>query len=293
MGNNRLGKPGGSETFTYALVSELVSRGHKVECVALRKDGVVSKNIKHLDVPIHHNEIKGKFDLALLSHKTSIELSKKVKAFKIQTCHGIYPELEQPVPNMDAYVAISEEVKSHLKSKGYLSTVIYNGVDCQRFYPFNPINKNLKKILSLVHTEYANKIIEQVCKQIGCELIVQNKYKKPIWNVEQLINQVDLVIGLGRSAYEACACGRNVIVFDFRPYMSNNPIGDGFLDAENIRKYLMNNCSGRYSMKQMGTEALYAEMRKYNTFVGERLRLFALEHLNIEKQVDKYLALVR
>jgi len=238
VGNNAMANPGGSETYSYAIIKELVEQGHKVSCLT-KRTGIVSKEVEKLGVPIYTKPI-GKFDLALLSHSTSIALSRNVKAFKVQTCHGIYPALEQPVKGMDNYVGISEEVRFHLLGKGYVSDLIRNGIDCKRFKPTKPINKELKTILSLSHSDEVNRLLEWALALINVELIVHNKYKTPIWNIEDKINEVDLVVSLGRGAYEAMACGRNVLILDNRKYTNKGIIGDGLLTPLTIPYYSRN-----------------------------------------------------
>ena len=295
VGNNRLKNPGGSETYAYAMVTSLLRKGHEVVCVSSDHPGIVAEEIKKLGVKIYFDNMPASdFDVALLSHCTSIANTTKVKAFKIQTCHGIFHNLERPVRGMDAYVAISDEVHSFLKKSGFDSTIIYNGIDCDRFYPrSNSTHEELWTVLSLVHSDKANTILRDACKKIGCEVIVQNKYKGPVWDVENLINRADLVVGLGRSAYEAAACGRNVIIFDYRSYMGLYPIGDGFLTTKEFPLFLKHNCSGRYHKRILDTENLHEELLRYDPYEGELLQDFVKDNLNIDKQVDKYLDLVR
>ena len=294
LGNNRLAKPGGSETYTYAMAAELVQQGHEVTCVASGPGGLVSAKLADLGITTHFRPIKGEFDAAFLSHYTSINLCKDVHAFKVQTCHGVFPKLEQPVPGMEAYVAISEEVQEHLRLQGYSSELIRNGVDCDRFSPESHRTRDtLCVVLSLVHSDDANKEIREVCRINNWDLLIQNKYRAPVWEVESLINKADLVVGLGRGVYESMACGRNVVIFDHRPYMGMGGIGDGFVDTSNVENFLKYNCSGRYSKLRFDDVLLQQEMEKYDPVVGEDLREFALEHLNIEKQIMKYLKLVQ
>lgn len=293
VGNNGFGNPGGSETYAYALIEELVRRGHEVHAVAKIGPGMVSDRLRRLGVPVYFDKMEGKYDLLLLSHSTSIERVTDVSGFRIQTCHGIYPLVEQPVKGMDAYVSISKEVKNHLSKKGFTSTVIYNGIDCGRFYPIVPIHGRLRNVLSLAHSNTANQIISRACDIIGCDLMIRNKYKAPVWEMEKLINWADMVIGLGRGIYEAMACSRNAVIFDYRSYMGETPLGDGFCTSSNVSKFLKNNCSGRYSRLGFDAESLAEEMLNYNSEEGQKLRLFVLEKLDIEKQVDKYLALIR
>jgi len=134
VGNNGFSYPGGSETYNFALIESLVNKGHDVVAISKNGPGMVSKKLNDIGVEVHFGEIDASFDICLLSHCTSIELAKKVKGFKIQTCHGIYPYLEQPVEGMNAYVSISEEVHEHLYRLGSISNVISNGINHDRFY---------------------------------------------------------------------------------------------------------------------------------------------------------------
>lgn len=294
VGNNKLGKPGGSETYAYATVAELVKRGHEVSCVAAGRPGVVSEKLWELGVNVHFGKVNGKYDLALLSHTSSIILSDSVQAFKIQTCHGIYPRLEQPVTGMNAYVSITDEVARHLQFKGFDSTVIHNGVDCERYKAQHPIGDELKTVLSLSQNNDLNKTIAHTCSKNGLGVIICNKYQKHRkWEMEELMDQADLVISLGRGCYEAMAMGRNVFILDNRSYMESNNIGDGIVNTNNIHGFLKYNCTGRYSNKQFGVEEIEQEFLKYDKEVGIQLRDFALQNLNIEMQVEKYLNLIK
>jgi hypothetical protein len=292
VGNNAMANPGGSETYSYAIIKELVERGHTVACYTKRR-GMVANQVEKLGVPIYFEPIHEKYDLALLSHSTSIALARNISAFKVQTCHGVYPALEQPVGGMDAYVSISEEVAFHLLKKGTASTLIRNGIDCERFKPVNKINKRLKTILSLSHSDTVNSLLKVVCENIGAELIVHNKYKQPIWNVEDKINQADLVVTLGRGAYEAMACARNVMVLDNRGYVKGEAIGEGLITPLTFPNYAKNNCSGRYSKKAFPYQDLVCELSGYSRDKGTKLRRIALKELNIKEQVNQYLNLVR
>lgn len=291
VGNNGLAEPGGSETYTYAVCKELKSRGFEVHAIGKLGPGTISKKLNEIGVPTFFNTINGNYDLILLSHSSSIGLAKNTKGFKVQTCHGVYPKLEQPVPGMDAYVSISEEVQEHLLNKGFKSIIIRNGVDCDRFKPVKKLNNNIKNVVSLAHSDPANVIIKKACDELGLNLIENNKFKCWRWDMENVINQGDVVISLGRGAYESMACGRNVIIFDKRRYVNLPAIGDGIITKENVNDFLKNNCSGRFSMKEFSYKTLVDELKKYDSKYGDQLRDYALNHLNIKQQVDKYLKL--
>jgi len=294
--NHWLKKWGGSETFTYTLIEELVRLGHDVDLFTLHP-GLVSDRIK-TDFNINIR-LQKKYDLVLANHNTTVKTVRYAITSRIvQTCHGTIPSLEQPDHAADTYVAISEEVQQHLRQKSFKSVLIHNGINCDRFKPQVPITachpepvEGLlpKTILSMVFSDAANTVIKQACDMLGIKLITLNKHKNPVFNVAHYMNKADLVIGLGRCAYEAMACGRPVIVYDARPYMPS--YADGYLDPETLTESIKYNCSGRRFKKEFTANDLVTEIQKYNPQHGDYLRNFALNHLNIQTQVQKYLNL--
>lgn len=275
--NFNLINPGGSETFTYTLSKELARRGHEVEVTAFLA-GEFMERFTHAKL----NPQPGpEYDLMLVNHAPCLQELRNVKGRKILTCHGTLG-VENPTSGADRYVAISEEVQRHMKTAGYEAEVIFNGVDCERFRPINPINKHLTSVYSLCQGEQANDMVKEACRIAGWQFSDKRGF-----DVEQYINESDLVVSLGRGVYEAMACGRSVLVFDSRHYMGL--LGDGLLTWDNIEESKRFNCSGRAFKKRFGIPNLIAEMEKYNPVQGAFNREHALENMNIEKQVERYL----
>ena len=286
--NNHLKRFGGSETFTYTMAKELTERGHDVSVFTLSKGDVsdmIAEFCKVVDCP------ESLYDLILINHNSCLNRLTGVSGFKIFTSHGIYPELEQPVEGADKYVSISEEVHNHLQNKGFDSTVIHNGIDCRRFSPRVQINDSVKKILSLCQGEEARKLLGEACKELGIDIEYVGYPQNATFNVPEKINESDLVVGLGRSAYEALACGRAVIVYDTRVYNDKIKTADGIVSEGNIAELIKNNLSGRRYQLDWKVEDIINEIKKYNPQMSLFNRRYALENLNVEKQVDKYLAL--
>ncbi|MFT4800823.1 MAG: glycosyltransferase involved in cell wall biosynthesis [Flavobacteriaceae bacterium] len=283
VANNHLSNVGGSETFTYSLIEELVHRKEfDVEYFTFQK-GVVSERIeKELGVKFRS---KKTYDLILASHNTCVdELFKS--GFVIQTCHGIFPILEQPSLKANGYVSISQEVQNHLSSLGFSSKIVLNGINLDRFKSKTSISKELQTVLSLCQSDEANRFIKKCCEHLNLKFLKANKFEDNIWEIEKLINNSDLVVGLGRSAYDAMSCGRPVIVYDNREYLG--AIGDGYV--KNILGLsIQNNCSGRYFNNQFSEELFIRELKKYNYKDGDFFREFALKELNISTNTDKYL----
>jgi len=287
--NHWLKKLGGSETFTYAMVGELKRLGHEVDVLTFQP-GLVSERIrKDFGVTII-SEVKSTYELILANHHTCVQESYGHGPI-IQTCHGTTPKLEQPSIFTDQYVAISEEVQSHI-FKNIPATsvsVIPNGIDCDRFKPVKPIGKTVKRVLSLAHDDLFNIELMYYFKKRGIEFISLNKFKNPVWDVENFINVADMVISLGRGAYEAMACGRPVLVMDKRPYQG--ALADGLVNALNVDELIKTNLSGRACRITNMELAIDSAIANYNQTLGEWCRTYALENLNIKIQIQQYLDL--
>lgn len=290
---NSLSNFGGSESFTFTMVEELIRRKHKVDVVVSDNvKGVFYHKIKSMGVRISQTPIKKKYDIVLGSHNNVIEKVKHLKCPIIQTSHGKIINLEQPTPVADYYVSISDEVKQYLTQNGYESTIIYNGINLERFKPNKPINKSLKNVLSLSQSFLLNNTLKSICNRLNVNFRYRDKFENPIFNIEDDINEADLVISLGRGAYEAMACGRPVLVLDDRIYVRQGIIGDGIITPDNIENIMKFNCSGRFTNTVYSYQKILNEIKKYDHTIGDFLRDFAERELDIKKQVDKYLNLI-
>jgi len=275
---------GGTETYTYTLIEELKKRlKFNIEYFTFQK-GLISERIENdLDVTFMS---KNKYDFILANHNTCIDHLYE-RGFIIQTCHGIFPDLEQPSFRADGYVSISQEVQRHLAIKGFYSIIILNGINLERFKISNPVSKTVKTLLSLCHSSEANDFLEEICMTQKIKFIKAYKYENPLWDIEKVINKADIVVGLGRSAYEAMACGRPVIIYDKRKYFES--YGDGYI-KDFLGFSLHFNCSGRYTKNSMNRECVQLEIEKYNSEDSNFFRLFAEKNLDIKNIVDEYLS---
>ena len=150
--NNHLDSIGGTQTYTYALAKQLITLAHDVQYFTLQK-GIISDKLEQ-DLGLKEKNRKS-YDLILANHNSTIE-----KVWKLgpvfQTCHGIFPFLEQPSIFADFYISISQEVQDYLAKKNLCSAIIPNGIDCDIFYPSTSINKELRTVLSLCQSKEAN-----------------------------------------------------------------------------------------------------------------------------------------
>lgn len=291
LSNNKLRYLGGTETYTYALAAQLVKTGHQVEVFTFRK-GLISDKIKK-DLGVNTANGSGKYDVVLANHSTTVkDLREKKAGYIIQTCHGVTTVLEQPSPFAHAYVAISEELSDHIRTITEKDApVIHNGIDCDRFRPIRPVNNKIQKVLSLAHNDNLNDRLESEFNKHHIQFFRLNKLKNPVWDVENYINKADLVISLGRGAYESMACGRPVLVVDRRP--GRELKGDGLILPGNIDQLIKCNCRGQAKQNTDITEMIRFAIANYSPSLGDWCRWYALENLNIINQTEKYIALCK
>lgn len=291
VANNHLEVTGGSENYTYTLAVELLRQGHRVEyyCDETKRGEFALLLEKNLGIGF---KSRAKYDLILANHTSMLEELRN-SGYLIQTCHGVFPLLEQPSPFADSYVAISEEVKAHLQNKRKESTLMLNGIDCTRFSPKTELNDKAQTVLSLCQGEEANKIVEDACSLLGLKFLHASKNTNNVFAIEELINKADIVVGVGRSLYDAMACGRACVSLDSRSYSTlfegKTSGGDGYITLSNISTSIAHNLTGRVSGRYIGVEELVSELKKYDKADGADLRQYALKNLNIENSVKSYM----
>ena len=110
-----------------------------------------------------------------------------------------------------------------------------------------------------------------------------------MWHVEDLINDADIVVGIGRSLYDGMACGRACISWDNRKL--NPYTGCGYITAENWYICARANFTGRGLPPINTVRALVAELLKYKPEDGATMRKIAEQELNARTNAKRYLAL--
>jgi glycosyltransferase involved in cell wall biosynthesis len=284
-----LKKLGGSETFTYTLVQAAKEWGAEVDLFTFHP-GLVSNRIEK-DFGVK-NQIKENYDLILANHHTTVKHCAIVTNGPIiQTCHGTTPKLEQPSEFANAYVAISEEIAQYLQKKYRKDAfVIRNSIDIYRFRDKTQLAPGIRSVLSLTHSEPLNRELKAIFNRKGIQFKALNKFTNPVWEVEKEIWQSDLVISLGRGAYEAFACGRPVLVLDHRPYQ--DLLSDGMATPENMDQLATCNFSGRYFRKSGNLQQLIdRELELYNDDNQIYYRHWALDNLDYKKNFEKYIGI--
>lgn len=274
--------PGGSETFMLAIIKELNSIGHDVWLYTLKSSHYIEEFKKYCIVIETQNTLFSSQPDAIFSmHRPMAPFAMHFNCHKTMISNGILP-IGLAVPGFDRYVSVSEEVQNANKSLGFDSDIIYNGIDIERFYIKKPIRKKLKNVLFISnHCPGVINTVFSACSDYNlfCRHIGGTNHKL---DVENMINSADLVISLGRGCYEAMACGRNIIIFDYRG-------GDGFVTPETFPIFRRKNCSGRNGQFPYNSRTLGHLFKFYNPDLSPFLRDIIINEHNIKTIVQKLL----
>ncbi len=284
VGIYQLDHVGGAELYTFDLLNEL--RKHEdveVEFFAINQGRLSERVEQELGIPFMSKE---HYDLILATHNATVDAIHD-RGPVVQICHGAILELENPSIYADYHIGITEEVCESLSEKGYPNELVLNGIDVTQKRPIREVNEDLQVVLSLCQSEEANELLASACDKEGLEFLHFNKHKNPTFHIEREINKADLVVGIGRSVYDAMACGRPCVVFDSRDYNGNR--ADGYLHPELFDEFVQTNCSGRYRNLAFTEDNLRREFDKYNPADGEKLREIAEEKLNVEQTAQELL----
>ena len=254
--NHHLKQLGGTETWVLTLAREL-AKTHEVG-VYTNVKGYVSNLLGDL-MDDHPQD----YDLALVNHNSCADVARKAAKYTIFTSHGIYPRWEIPAARMDYYVAVNGSVSR----KYQIPHIIKNPIDTELFKPASTIGTSPERILALTSVRPPFRTLQ----------LTRNNYNSP-----QIMNQADVVISLGRGAFEAMSCGRAVIIWDNRDYLPG-PSGYGYIDDLSVLD------TADTSDRLMPNIDWQQELAKYRQEHGEANRDFILREHAVSLIADQYL----
>ncbi len=299
LATNQLLAPGGTENYTYELAKEFYRRGHSIDVFTVLPGKYTEQFKPYARVSI---ELRDEYDLLLVNHSPCLLLLRGCRGPKVFTSHGADHFLEQPISGADIYVAVTGEVQKNIKRHGLDSTIIWNGIDLERFVPIIAPSYELRKVLHFWHDDDMAQVVEHACNDLGVEYIEIGKNERTD-DMEKTINSVDLVVTTGRAAYEAMACGRPLLWYIklhlAKPDISGGPNQNitvsrafGMVTEKNILQVMENDYGPDGFNIEWGVEEMKEEMLKYDDQDGIFLRQYAEKHLDIKEKADHYLGLL-
>lgn len=283
---------GGTDTFNWAMSKAFIDLGYTVYYYAPDMDGngVTEKYLKEIGAQPY------KWGTPLAACFANQQSGKEFigKCPVVQTCHSKWTTLEFPIKGAKAYVSISEEIQDFLKARGYETILMRNGEDLERYSPKSPLREPAQpaalcpRVLSICQGD--DSMLKAACKELGWAFkSVPKEVGQRVWHVEDLINDADIVVGIGRSLYDGMACGRACISWDNRKL--NPYTGCGYITEENWFTCARSNFTGRGLPPINTVQGLVAELLKYKPEDGATMRRIAEQELNARTNAKRYLAL--
>lgn len=283
---------GGTDTFNWALCKAFIDLGYAVYYYSPDMDGngATEKHLKEIGA------LPYKWGIPLAACFANQQSGKEFieKCPVVQTCHSKWTTLEFPIKGAKAYVSISEEIQDFLKARGYETILMRNGEDLERYSSKSPLREPTPpaalcpRVLSICQGD--DSMLKAACKELGWTFkSVPKEVGQRVWHVEDLINDADIVVGIGRSLYDGMACGRACISWDNRKL--NPYTGCGYITEENWFACARSNFTGRGLPPINTVQALVAELVKYKPEDGATMRRIAEQELNARTNAKRYLAL--
>jgi len=293
--NHALDYYGGSETFTYALACELQRLGHDIICFSPRV-GTLAEHLSRQGIRVTSDLrlAPDGVDVIHAHHRyeSLLTFARYPCTPMVLVCHGILPWQEQPLRsrlNIHRYVAVSEEVREHLVHHHRIPdgqvVIIRNGIDLDRFASRSLIAPQPRRalVVSNYMLDAMRAQIRRVCGRLGITVNEVGRHR-PIWHVEDDINQADIVFALGRSALEAMACKRAVIVYDYNG-------GDGLVTPQRFSLLRQRNFSGRTHGHHYTDDELAREIIAYDPAIPEELHAIIEQDHDARRMARQFLAL--
>lgn len=286
----------GVSTFIHTITKKLHQLGHEIHIYIENKecrDNLLIENLTPYSEVHLYTPPNIKFDQVFFNYNTHVSKFNYYGCIKKFFVHGLMnDEYVPPLTGIDKVYTFGERAYDFVKTE-CKKVMIRNGIDLERFkYAPNKL-KDLEKVLVLDsrNNGFVSNILTSICGRLGIfvTFLGINQYNdKLIWNVEDIIKSADLVIGYGRSAYEAMAIGRPVIVYGYNG-------GDGYITKDNFPKMLEANCSG-WSLRTMdiphngNVEQILTELMRFRFIDGAMNRALAEEYLNIDDYMEEILS---
>lgn len=242
LGNNTLSLLAGSETWTLTLALALKELGHTVTCYSPDL-GLIAEKLEAADIRcfsdigasgarpfsiVLEEKVQHEYDVIIANHNGIVEYlrSQFPRTPIISTIHGVIhtDEVGNKAPEHPAlssgvaqFVAVSEEVQQKLKADyGLESVIIRNFFDVKRLGALRPANASPKQFL--FNTNYSGKdepvslAIRDAAKHFGAKVAAVGENFMMSGDLTNIIQDSDVVFGMGRSVLEGVAAGRLGIV---------------------------------------------------------------------------------
>jgi hypothetical protein len=275
LGTLEFGAIGGAGTYALTVAVELQSLGHEVTIFA-DEVGDLGRAAEGLGIDVAEGEraLPEECDVIYAQDRASAYLlAERFPGTPQALCmHSGSSQLDRWQPPqlpgiVGAVVVLHERLANRAAAFAEHPEIVRlrQPVNLARFAPRGPIGRTPKRVLLLGNNLSGDRRQDVLASigQLGLECIELGRYgDRTTTTPEREVNEVDIVIGSGRSIVEAMACARAAFVYDYLG-------GDGWVTRESYRALEAINFAHASSDEAMVTPAeLVRRLAEYNQSMG-------------------------
>jgi hypothetical protein len=227
LGTLEFGAIGGAATYTLTVAGELQLLGHEVTIFASETGEIATEaEERGVRVAAGEGELPSDCDVIYAQDRATAYLLADLFPGRPQALcmHSGSSELDRWQPPqlpgiIGAVVVLHNRLARRAAAFAQREEIVRlrQPVDLARFAQRGTIGESPRRVLLLGNNLSGGRRehLIRACEEIGVDQVERGRYgSQSTMTPEQEINQVDIVIGSGRSIVEAMACGRAAFVYD-------------------------------------------------------------------------------
>lgn len=298
LATHSLAQPAGSETYLLTTALALQRLGHEIGVFTL-EPGEMSElaGRSGLRVAASEEQLDSGYDAIVVQDGvTSYALAERFPSVRqLFVAHTVDYALQFPpqlAGAVGAIVALNDRVATRLEALAHCPQLIRlrQPIDTRRFVPLSSLPSRPASLTVLSNYLQGERleIVRQAARELGMSFSVVGVSEggEPTLSPEERLCRSDVVLGCGRSALEAMACGRAVYVFGHLG-------ADGWVTPETYDALEQDGFAGRGSKRVTGTDALITEFANYEAAMGLANQSLAVRHHDAGTHAAELVAALR
>lgn len=295
IGTHALGL-GGSETYAVTLAEQLVRLGHGVSlCANGIGDGATAARDRGIDVTtLETYDGRGRDAVIAQDAGMAFELARRhpgVPLLFVAHSEEFDGQLPPALPGLvGAVVVLNDRVERRVRALAVDVPVVRlrQPIDVARFRPRSQPRRSAERLLIFGNNLDGERLsmVTETAGRAGIEIVRAGAKGESTLHPEQAIDAADVVMGYGRCALEAMACGRPTYVYDHLG-------GDGWVTPNAYPTLERDGFGGRASADVIDADRLFADLLRYDGGMGLANRDLVIGGHRAEHHAHEIVAVLR
>lgn len=271
LANSAFHTVGGSETYLLTLAEQILRLGHDVRIFA-NTAGDMAELARRQGIPVVTDPADlGEPADAVVTQDGAVAYELAAvwpQVPQVFVCHSSLFDFQQPplVPGVaSAVVVLNDRVRQRIEALDADLRIVRlrQPIDTQRFQPRSAPRSRPRRALILSNYLAAEglRVLVETWQEAGVEVVQIGTGAQMSLSPEEGIDEADIVVGKGRVALEAMACGRPTYLYDMFG-------GDGWITPENYAAIEADGITGNQLERGTGVAQLRADLEEYDPELG-------------------------